>query len=57
MSTGHQQRVRIKPGWEGAGRKGVRHAEVNVQQPWSVVVWDDEEDPDCFKSAGLEEIA
>ena len=50
-------RCRIKAGWLEAGREGhllcfVTHPRVG--QTWAVVMWDDEEDPDCFKAAGLE---
>ena len=46
-------RVCIHPAWKGAGRKGVILGVVYVEQWWAVVKWDDEEDPDCFKLAGL----
>jgi hypothetical protein len=49
-------RVRICRGWDGAGREGRLLAWVFARQRWAVVLWDDEEDPDCFKAAGLEEI-
>jgi len=49
-------RVRIKKGWEGAGRAGTRLGlDVFVEQGWAPVLWDDEEDPTFFKSAGLAE--
>ena len=49
-------RVRIKEGWEEAGRVGTLLAEVEVVQTWGVVLWEDEEDPDCHKRSGLEVI-
>jgi len=49
--------VRLRDGWHGAGREGVvLDDEVHVGQPWCPVLWDDEEDPDFHKSAGLEPI-
>jgi len=48
------RRVRIKTGWEAAGRRGIELARVFADQNWSVVLWDGDDDPDCFKSAGLE---
>ena len=48
-------RVRIRAGWSGAGRVGkALAAPMFVLQDWVPVVWDDEEDPDFFKDAGLE---
>lgn len=48
-------RVTIKKGWEGAGRVGTRLGpDVFVEQEWTPVLWDDEEDPDFFKARGLE---
>lgn len=55
-------RVRVKDGWlrdaGDLGRAiephGTLLAEVFVQQAWAVVIWDDREDPSCFKAAGLE---
>lgn len=46
--------VRIRDGWEGAGRLGRLLTTVWAEQTWAVVLWNDEEDPDCFKMAGLE---
>ncbi len=50
-------RCRIKQGWAGEGREGeaicfITHKKLG--QEWIVVIWDDEDDPDCFKSAGLQ---
>lgn len=51
-------RCRIKAGWEGAGREGDAvcyfDEPARLGQQWTVVLWDDQDDPDCFKSAGLE---
>jgi hypothetical protein len=51
-------RVRIKKGWEGAGRMGTMFYCADkgeyLDQAWAMVLWDDEEDPDCNKMAGLE---
>ena len=48
-------RVWIKADWYGGGRIGtVLGDPVFVQQEWVPVLWDDEEDPDFHKMAGLE---
>lgn len=48
-------RCRIKQGWEGAGREGDAICYFDhLGQEWTVVIWDDEVDPGCLKSAGLE---
>jgi len=48
-------RVKIKSGWEGAGREGVVLGEtVLTGQEWVPMKFDDEEDPEFFKKAGLE---
>lgn len=47
-------KVKIKSDWYNAGRKGVIVAEITLDQVWSGVVWDGDEDPDWFKTAGLE---
>lgn len=48
------KKVKIRYGWDGVGREGTLLTVVHVEQDWAVVKWDDEEDPDCFKLAGLE---
>lgn len=49
------QKVRIKDGWCEAGKTGVQIGfPVMIGQLWTPVMWDDEEDPDWHKSAGLE---
>jgi|GEM_PF-5438021 len=49
--------VVIKKGWEGAGRIGYTLGPLGVMvqgQRWTPVLWNDEEDPDWHKMAGLE---
>ena len=47
-------RVRIKDGWEDAGRLGTLvHTHQMSDQNWSMVLWDGEEDPETFKTRGL----
>ena len=49
------RRCRIKEKWEGAGRTGKYYGNVSIEnQKWAIVVWDDEEDPDLHKLAGIE---
>ncbi len=49
--------VKIKEGWHQVGRKGKQVGrEIFAEQWWTPVLWDDEEDPDFFKSAGLDKI-
>jgi hypothetical protein len=49
-------RVRIKDGWESAGREGalITYAISINGTRWTGVQWDDEEDPDWHKTDGLE---
>jgi len=47
-------RVRVKAGWGEAGREGRYLATVFAEQEWCVVVWDGDDDPNCFKAGGLE---
>jgi hypothetical protein len=50
-------RVRIRDGWDEAGREGVMLNEAEAGGLiWATVLWDGEEDPDCFKRRGLEVI-
>jgi hypothetical protein len=56
MNRPYPKRVRIKQGWDEAGRTGTALAEGYVNQTWVMVLWDDEEDPDNYKAASLEEI-
>ena len=47
-------RVRIRRNWEGAGRLGTAIGEpVFFEQDWVPVKWDDADDPDFHKRAGL----
>ncbi|HXI90507.1 MAG TPA: hypothetical protein VNO24_10885 [Blastocatellia bacterium] len=47
--------VRIKEGWQDAGKRGVILCKpVRIGQTWIAVLWDDEEEPDWFKQRGLE---
>ena len=48
-------RCTMKEGWFEAGKTGVILAEpVFVNQYWTPVLWDDEEDPDFCKTAALD---
>ena len=50
-------RIRIKSGWDGAGRLGDFLGSENFDcngQYWTPVLWDNEEDPDFHKTAALE---
>lgn len=47
-------RVRIREGWDQAGRRGTLYGFLWQIQAWAAVVWDDEEDPDFVKAAALE---
>ena len=54
--------VKIRDGWQWAGRVGLvlaspictRQYPLSGGQSWTPVLWEDEEDPDFFKTAGLE---
>lgn len=47
--------AKIKKGWEGEGKTGIVLGKpVFVEQAWTPILWDDEEDPTWFKAAGLE---
>lgn len=47
-------KVQIKYGWCNDGRKGsVVGCPVFIEQWWIPILWDDEEDPDFHKDAGL----
>ena len=52
-------RVEVRPGWGDEGQQGVALSGVievvacGQRQEWVVVLWDDEEDPDMHKLAGL----
>jgi hypothetical protein len=46
---------KIAPGWHEAGREGLLICAFDSQlgQLWCAVKWNDDEDPDCHKAAGL----
>ncbi len=47
--------VTIKTGWYEAGKRGVVIGDdVHLGQWWTPVLWDNEDDPDWHKSAGLD---
>ncbi len=48
-------RCRIRDGWGGAGRQGEAIVYFDGRdQLWVAVQWDDEDDPDIHKAAGLQ---
>ena len=49
-------RCRIKSGWHGAGREGeaFNYFDDLKGQRWVTLQWDDEDDPDLHKAAGIE---
>lgn len=49
------KRIRIKTGYQDAGKDGWCFGYLNLDQCWGIVQWDGEEDPDFIKMAGLEE--
>ena len=48
-------RCKIAFGWERAGRTGeaISYFDYACEQLWVVVKWDDEDDPDIHKAAGI----
>ncbi|KKN96792.1 hypothetical protein LCGC14_0164360 [marine sediment metagenome] len=47
-------RVRVKGNYDTGGRLGWQIGpEIYAEQWWIPVLWDDDEDPDCFKKVGL----
>ena len=59
MNIEPKQRIRIKAGWDWAGRKGRCLAVVELAESdkvWIVVKWDDEDDPGNYEARGLEVI-
>jgi hypothetical protein len=51
-------RVRIKESWMNAGRFATQLGPpVFVEQLWTPVLWDGDDVPDFFKTAGLESIS
>lgn len=50
-----KRRCIIREGWAFAGREGTIIGEsVFVEQSWTPVLWDDEEDPEFFKTGALQ---
>ena len=50
-------RIRIKKGWEDFGQVGTcLGIPIFVDQLWIPVLWDNEEDPEFFKLAGVERL-
>jgi chromosome segregation ATPase len=48
------QRVTLRSGWGNCGRDGTAIGpNIELDQPWTPVLWDGEEDPEFFKTAGL----
>lgn len=46
---------RIKAGWEGADKEGQYFGRIAVNGTfWAIVLWNGDDDPELFKSAGLE---
>ncbi len=55
LSADDGDRVVIASGWDGAGRLGVLAGpQFFFEQWWCPVKWDDDHDPEVYKSAGLE---
>lgn len=54
---GSGARCKIAEGWDGAGREGEALCYVQPSrqgaQTWIIVMWDDEDEPDLHKAAGL----
>ncbi len=45
---------KIHDNFDGAGRTGQYFGKININDmDWAIVLWDDEEDPDLFKAAGI----
>ncbi len=50
-------KVRIKDGWDMAGRVGTRLGfDVMCGQMWTPVLWEGEDDPDFYKTAGIDNL-
>jgi len=48
-------KIRIKKGWEDAGKQGITLTEpIMLGQLWVGVKWDDEDEPDWHKASALE---
>lgn len=50
--------LKVKDGWENAGRMGIRLASDIFcgGRFWTPILWAGEEDPDLHKSEGLEKV-
>lgn len=53
-----QPRIRIKSGWDQAGRQGVTLGPVITVYgvEWVSVLWDEDDDPDWQKASSLEQL-
>jgi hypothetical protein len=51
-------RVKIRKGWEDAGREGELFGSVKPDrgnsQEWAILIWDNEDEPELFKLSGLQ---
>jgi len=46
---------RIAKGWDKAGRTGQYFGNIIVNDTcWAIVLWDGDEDPDMYKTSGIE---
>lgn len=56
MEMSYHRRIKMREGWYEAGKLGllIGPAVYVGGQHWSPVKWDDEEDPDMVKTAGIE---
>ena len=46
---------RIAKGWDKAGRTGQYFGNIMVNDTcWAIVLWDGDEDPDMYKTSGIE---
>lgn len=52
------KRIRVKKGWDREGLQGtllhIVEKSDKIGQRWAVVLFDDDEDPELYKVAGLE---
>ena len=47
-------KVKIKKGWENAGKEGITLGKnVYINQWWTPIKWDEKEDPDWIKTTAL----
>ena len=56
-----RRRVRVRKGWDGEGSQGTLYfsttKDENLGQSWSMVLFDECDDPECFKTEGLEDLS